>query len=46
MANAGRTSEAWLLESLPTSWFSGQRWLYLDSSWEFLFANSTVSSVY
>jgi hypothetical protein len=26
--------------SLPTSWFSGQRWLYLDSSWEFLFADS------
>lgn len=25
---------------LPTSWFSGQRWLYLDSSWEFLFADS------
>jgi hypothetical protein len=26
--------------SLPTSWFSGQRWLYLDNSWEFLFADS------
>ena len=26
--------------SLPTSWFSGQRWLYLDTSWEFLFADS------
>jgi len=25
--------------SLPTSWFSGQRWLYLDRSWEFLFAD-------
>jgi hypothetical protein len=24
--------------SLPTSWFSTQRWLYLDTSWEFLFA--------
>lgn len=24
--------------SLPTSWFSTQRWLYLDSSWSFLFA--------
>jgi len=24
--------------SLPTSWFSAQRWLYLDTSWEFLFA--------
>jgi hypothetical protein len=23
---------------LPTSWFSTQRWLYLDNSWEFLFA--------
>ena len=23
---------------LPTSWFSTQRWLYLDSSWDFLFA--------
>jgi hypothetical protein len=28
--------------SLPTSWFSGQRWLYLDTSWEFLFADSGV----
>lgn len=28
--------------SLPTSWFGGQRWLYLDSSWEFLFADSYV----
>ena len=27
--------------SLPTSWFSSQRWLYLDTSWEFLFASST-----
>jgi hypothetical protein len=26
--------------ALPTSWFGGQRWLYLDSSWEFLFADS------
>jgi hypothetical protein len=25
---------------LPTSWFSTQRWLYLDSSWGFLFADS------
>lgn len=25
---------------LPTSWFSTQRWLYLDSSWDFLFAGS------
>jgi hypothetical protein len=22
---------------IPTSWFSTQRWLYLDTSWEFLF---------
>ena len=28
--------------SLPTSWFSDQRWLYLDSSWEFLFADSGI----
>lgn len=27
--------------SLPTSWFSSQRWLYLDASWDFLFAAST-----
>jgi hypothetical protein len=27
--------------SQPTSWFSSQRWLYLDSSWQFLFASST-----
>lgn len=32
--------------SLPTSWFGGQRWLYLDSSWEFLFADPTLPSVY
>lgn len=25
---------------LPTSWFSTQRWLYLDASWAFLFAGS------
>jgi MacB-like periplasmic core domain len=25
--------------SLPTSWFGGQRWMYLDTSWEFLFAD-------
>lgn len=24
---------------LPTSWFSSQRWLYLDTSWKFLFAD-------
>jgi hypothetical protein len=27
--------------SLPTSWFGSQRWLYLDTSWQFLFAGST-----
>jgi hypothetical protein len=27
--------------ALPTSWFSSQRWLYLDTSWGFLFAGST-----
>jgi len=27
--------------SLPTSWFSAQRWLYLDTSWGFLFVEST-----
>jgi hypothetical protein len=26
--------------SLPTSWFSSQRWLYLDTSWDFLFVDS------
>jgi hypothetical protein len=26
--------------SLPTSWFSRQRWMYLDTSWDFLFADS------
>jgi hypothetical protein len=29
---------------LPTSWFSTQRWLYLDTSWEFLFAASTAGA--
>jgi hypothetical protein len=28
---------------MPTSWFGTQRWLYLDTSWEFLFAGSSVS---
>jgi len=27
--------------ALPTSWFSTQRWLYLDTSWQFLFAEPT-----
>ena len=26
--------------SLPTSWFSRQRWMYLDTSWDFLFLDS------
>jgi hypothetical protein len=29
--------------SLPTSWFGSQRWLYLDNSWNFLFADSGLS---
>jgi len=28
---------------LPTSWFETQRWLYLDTSWEFLFAGTNPS---
>lgn len=28
--------------SLPTSWYGSQRWLYLDNSWEFLFAGSGI----
>ncbi len=27
---------------MPTSWFSTQRWLYLDPSWEVLFAESAI----
>jgi hypothetical protein len=30
------------IPELPTSWFSSQRWLYLDASWDFLFAGSGV----
>jgi hypothetical protein len=30
------------IPALPTSWFDAQRWLYLDTSWEFLFAGSGV----
>lgn len=30
------------IPALPTSWFDTQRWLYLDNSWEFLFANPSV----
>ena len=29
---------------LPTSWFSTQRWLFLDPSWQFLFAGSGAES--
>jgi hypothetical protein len=29
---------------MPTSWFSTQRWLYLDSSWEVLFAETGLAS--
>jgi hypothetical protein len=29
---------------MPTSWFSEQRWLYLDPSWEVLFADSGLAS--
>jgi hypothetical protein len=29
---------------LPTSWFSTQRWLYLDSSWDVLFTESGLVS--
>jgi hypothetical protein len=28
--------------ALPTSWFGTQRWLYLDTSWKFLFASSSA----
>jgi hypothetical protein len=27
---------------IPTSWFGAQRWLYLDTSWDFLFAGPGV----
>ncbi len=30
------------IPALPTSWFDAQRWLYLDTSWEFLFVESGV----
>lgn len=29
---------------MPTSWFSTQRWLYLDASWDVLFAESGLAS--
>jgi len=31
---------------MPTSWFSTQRWLYLDPSWEVLFAEPGLASAY
>ncbi|HXC95168.1 MAG TPA: hypothetical protein VNU92_05675 [Edaphobacter sp.] len=31
---------------MPTSWFSTQRWLYLDPSWQVLFADSALTSAY
>ena len=31
---------------MPTSWFSTQRWLYLDSSWDVLFAEPGLASAY
>jgi hypothetical protein len=31
---------------VPTSWFDTQRWLYLDPSWEFLFAEPGWASSY
>lgn len=29
---------------MPTSWFSTQRWLYLDSSWEVLFPEANLAT--
>jgi hypothetical protein len=34
--HGGRT--ALHVPSLPTSWFGEQRWMFLDQSWDFLFA--------
>jgi hypothetical protein len=31
---------------MPTSWFSTQRWLYLDPSWQILFAETGLAPVY
>ncbi|MEI9978109.1 MAG: hypothetical protein WDN23_03780 [Edaphobacter sp.] len=31
---------------LPTSWFSTQRWLYLDPSWDVLFAETGLAPMY
>jgi hypothetical protein len=30
--------------SLPTSWFGEQRWMFLDHSWDFLFAGPVVGT--
>ncbi|AXC10897.1 hypothetical protein ACPOL_1551 [Acidisarcina polymorpha] len=32
------------IPEIPTSWFSTQRWLYLDSSWSSLFSDVSVAS--
>jgi hypothetical protein len=32
------------IPGLPTSWFSTQRWLYLDPSWGFLFPGSSAGT--
>lgn len=32
------------IPGLPTSWFSTQRWLYLDTSWDFLFSGAGAPS--
>jgi hypothetical protein len=32
------------IPELPTSWFSTQRWLYLDSSWSSLFSDTYLAS--
>jgi hypothetical protein len=31
---------------MPTSWFSTQRWLYLDPSWDVLFAQNGLATAY
>ncbi|MGD0443676.1 MAG: hypothetical protein ABSA39_07035 [Edaphobacter sp.] len=31
---------------MPTSWFSTQRWLYLDPSWDVLFAQTGLATAY
>jgi hypothetical protein len=32
------------IPEMPTSWFSTQRWLYLDSSWEGLFVDAALTA--